>query len=228
MLTHYLSMATELVLGFLSLLLFIKVSGKTQLSQITPFNFISALILGELLGNAIYDPEVKLVDILFATTLWGGLIFSTEKITQKFRSTRKFLEGEPTIVINKGVIKYGALKNSMMDINQLQSLLRQQGFFSLDEVEFAVLEPNGTVSVLPKAAHDLPKKKDFKMPSDPVEIPVTVIIDGEVVRDNLKDAGLNEDWLKAELAKHKVKDYKEVFYAEWRKGHRLHIMKFEE
>lgn len=225
--THYLSIATELFTGLILLFIVTKALGKTQFSQITPFDFISAMILGEMVGNAIYDHEVKVLEIVFATLFWGLLIFLVEIITQKFKGTRKFLEGEPNIVIRKGVIKYKTLKKCRLDINQLQSLIRQQGFFSIQEIEYAILETNGMVSVMPKSKFDIPKKVDFDFPEKKADLPVTLIIDGEVVYDNLREAGLNEEWLLKQLHKKGIKRYEEVLFAEWKKNQPLYMIRHE-
>ncbi len=125
----YLNVAIELVCGLFILFVILKFLGKTQFSQLTPFDFISALILGELVGNAVYDHEIKIKEIIYASLLWGLLIYLIELITQKLKGTRKFLEGEPNIVIHNGKLKYEMLKKNKLDINQLQSLLRQAGCF---------------------------------------------------------------------------------------------------
>ncbi|MFE8699397.1 YetF domain-containing protein [Cytobacillus sp. FJAT-54145] len=224
---HYLMTASELIFGFIILFIVTKSLGKTQFSQITPFDFISALVLGELVGNAVYDHEVKILEILFAVVLWGVLIYFTELITQKYRKTRKVLEGEPNIVIHKGQIKYDTLKSSRLDINQLQSLIRQQGYFSLQDVEYAILETNGMVSVLPKPENDTPKMSDLNLPTQPAHLPITLILDGEVLYDNLKEVGFDENWLKKQLSKQGVTEYKEVLYAEWREDSPLYLNKYE-
>lgn len=224
---HYVSIAVELIFGFIFLFIMIKFQGKTQFSQITPFDFISAIILGELLGNAIYDHEVKLGEIIFAITLWGILVYVTEAITQKFNNSRKLLEGEPNIVIRQGKIKYEALKKAKLDINQLQSLIRQQGYFSLREVEFAIIETNGQISVLPKADYDTPKNSDLKIKSEAPNLPVNLILDGKVVDRNLKEAGLDEQWLKKQLAKQKINHIQDVLFAEWMQDQPIFVMKYE-
>lgn len=224
---HYFTVGTELLIGFSVLFILTKVLGKTQLSQITPFDFISALILGELLGNAIYDHETSWVEILFSTTVWGGLIFLVEIITQKYRSSRKYLEGEPNIVIHNGMIKYQTLKKAKLDINQLQSLVRQQGYFSLQEIQYAILETNGIVSVLPKSPNRLPTLNDLNIQAEPPTIPATVILDGEVLIGNLQEVGLNEKWLKKELSKQNFHSYKDVLYAEWNKNQPLFILGYD-
>ena len=224
---HYLSIALELVVGLVILFIVLKALGKTQFSQITPFDFISALILGELVGNAIYDHETKLSEVIFAGFVWGLLIYIIGLVTLKFKSTRKFLEGEPNIIIHKGNIIYDSLKKIKMDINQLQSLIRQQGYFSIQEVEYAILETNGMVSVLPKPEYDTPKVSDLNLPLKSVNLPITLILDGEIVYENLKEYGLNDQWLKKQLAAQNIKDYKTILYAEWKPNQPVYALKYE-
>lgn len=224
---EYLSIGTELLFGLILLFIMTKVLGKTQFSQITPFDFISALILGELVGNAVYDTEIKLTQVAFAILFWGILIYMIEWITQKFKNTRKLLEGEPNIVIQRGEIKYETLKKVKLDINRLQGLIRQQGYFALEEVEFAIVESNGMVSVLPKPEYDKPKNSDLNVATSPANLPITLIMDGEVVYDNLTEAGLNEKWLKDQLAMKNINDYKDVVYAERRNNKPLYVLTYE-
>ncbi|MGF7536271.1 DUF421 domain-containing protein [Bacillus mexicanus] len=225
---NYLSVAVELVCGLGILFIILKLLGKTQFSQISPFDFISALILGELVGNAVYDQEIKIKIIIFASLLWGVLIYLIEFVTQKIKSSRKFLEGEPNIVIRKGVLQYKVMEKNKMDINQLQSLLRQVGSFSIQEVEYAILETNGMVSVLPKSDFDKPTNKDLQVPSKSVSLPITLIIDGEIIRDNLKEAGVDEQWLTEELKKKNVGKAEDVLFAEWNKNKPLYTVTYEE
>jgi len=226
-LNHYLSIFVELTCGFVFLFIATKLQGKTQFSQITPFDFISAVILGELLGNAIYDHEVRLGEIAFSVGIWAVLVYITEMVTQKFIGSRKLLEGEPNIVVHKGQIKYDALKKAKLDINQLQSLVRQQGYFSLREVEYAIIETNGMISVLPKADYDTPKNSDLKIKAEPSSLPINLIIDGEVVRENLKEAGFDEQWLKKELEKQKIHHFEDVLFAEWMQDEPVFVLKYE-
>lgn len=226
-LNHYLSITVELIIGLVFLFIITKALGKTQFSQITPFDFISALILGELLGNAVYDHEVNALEILFAVSIWGIVIFIIEFLTQKFKGTRKLLEGEPNIAIHKGEIKYEAIKKAKLDINQLQSLIRLQGYFSIQEVEYAIVETNGMVSVLPKQPYDIPKNSDLNVVSEPADLPVTLIMDGELVHSNLKEAGMDEEWIKNQLTSQNITSYKEVLYAEHLPNKPLYVLKHE-
>jgi uncharacterized membrane protein YcaP (DUF421 family) len=219
-------MILELILGFTALFVFTKLAGRTQFSQITPFDFISALILGELIGNAIYDHEVKIWDILLATTVWGLLIYGLTWMTQKFNGVRKLMEGEPTIIVKKGRFQYRAMKKAKIDLNEALSLIRQQGYFSLREIDYAILETNGLVSVLPNAACAKPTREDLNLPAKEAELGTALILDGKLNPDNLREAGLNEAWLKRELAKQHVHRYEDVFYAEVLPNNQLYINKY--
>jgi uncharacterized membrane protein YcaP (DUF421 family) len=218
--------AAELVIGYIALLITTKIVGKTQITQITAFDFISALVLGELVGNALYDGKIGISRILFAVALWGALIYVTELITQKKKRLRAYLEGKPTIIIANGKILRKKMKQNKLDINQLQHLLRAKGAFSIREVEYAILETDGTVSVLKKSPYELPTRQDHQMPEQLVTLPVTLIIDGEVIWDNLKEFGFSEEWLKGQIQSFGAKEYKDVLYAEWQEGKGMHVQTF--
>ncbi|RBW71318.1 DUF421 domain-containing protein [Bacillus taeanensis] len=223
----FLGATTELVIGFLALLVMTKVLGKTQITQITPFDFISALILGELVGNGIYDKEVSVLIILYAIVLWGSMIYIVEMITQKFRGARAALEGKPSIVIRNGKVDREQLKNNKLDINQMQHLLRQKDIFSVREVEYAILETDGTISVLRKSKYENPTNEDLKIAEKPVYLPVTLISDGEIDYENLQKAGFNDTWLHKKLKEHKIDHPEEVLYAEWKEDEGLYLTKIK-
>jgi uncharacterized membrane protein YcaP (DUF421 family) len=223
---EFIKIASELIVGYVVLLFTTKILGKTQITQITAFEFISAIVLGELVGNALYDNNIGIFQILFAVALWGALIYITEMITQKKKKSRAVLEGKPSLVIAQGKILRDKMKENKLDINQLQHLLRSKGAFSIREVEYAVLETDGTVSVLKKSPYELPTRQDHQMPEQLVSLPVTLILDGEVIWDNLKEFGFSKEWLQNQIQSFGAKEYKDVLYAEWQEGKGIHVQTF--
>ncbi|WP_191562274.1 DUF421 domain-containing protein [Metabacillus idriensis] len=215
----------DLVIGFFGLFFLTRILGKTQITQITTFDFISALVLGELVGNAVFDDNTGILKILFAISVWGSLIFIIEIITQKWKGTRGFLEGRPTIIIHQGKIVRESLRKSKLDLNQLQHLVRAKGAFSLREVAFAILETDGTINILKKPMFEAPTRSDFQFNPEHAILPFSMILDGEVLLDNVSEAGLSEEWLQQELRKHNIKSYKDVLYAEWLEGYGLFLQK---
>lgn len=223
---EFLEIFLELIFGYIALFILTKLMGKTQITQITPFDFISALILGELVGNAIYDNEVKISKVIFAVVIWGILIFTTEIITQKKKGLRKLLEGEPSIVIRKGKIDYNVLKKVHMDINQLQHLLRSKNVFSVRECEYAIIETDGSVSVLRKPNFRNVTVQDLNLPLSSVTLPVTLILDGEIEEDNLKMIHWDKKRLLDMIKQQGFQSEKDVLYAEWKEGEPLLLQSY--
>lgn len=214
----------ELIIGFIALLVVSRVIRKTQIKQLTPFDFISAIVLGELLGNAVYDPNVKLWSVIYALILWSVLMLIVEIITQKFNKSRKVIEGEPAIIIRHGQIDYKVIKREKLDINNLLSMLRQKNCFSIREVEYAILEQGGDISILKKSEYDNPKSQDLNLPFKPVFLPVSLILDGVVLKENLEAVGFDEEWLIKQVKNSGLKSIKEVFFAEWKEDEGIHIV----
>ncbi|WP_077617357.1 DUF421 domain-containing protein [Bacillus sinesaloumensis] len=223
---EYFRITLDLGVGLLGLLVLTKILGKTQITQITAFDFISALVLGELVGNAVFDQKIGISHILFAIVIWGGLIYVIEVITQKIRRTRPFLEGKPTIIIHKGKIIKEHLKKNKLDINQLQHLLRSKGVFSIREAEYAILETDGSISVLKKSPYDPPTRSDYKMAEQKVRLPITLVSDGVLIEENLRESGFSEAWLQSELKNQGVTTYKDLLFAEWLEEEGLYIQEY--
>ncbi|WP_226577021.1 DUF421 domain-containing protein [Halobacillus litoralis] len=215
---EYLQITAETLFGFIALFIMTKVLGKSQITQITAFDFIAALVLGELVGNALYDKDVGILNVGFAIVLWSILIYTTELITEKFKGTRKLLEGSPSLVIYKGRIDREQLKKNKLDINQLQHLLRSKDVFSIREVQYAVLETDGTISVLKASQYQNVTRDDMNLSPQNVPLPRTIISDGEVIWDNLREAGFDEKWLTEQLKAQNYSEPKEVIYAEHKEG----------
>ncbi|SFE32676.1 Uncharacterized membrane protein YcaP, DUF421 family [Alteribacillus iranensis] len=225
---NFLHLTLELIVGFVALLFITKALGKTQISQITPFDFISALILGELVGNAIYDKEIGIHYVLYAVILWALLIIIIEKITQKKKASRSFLEGRPTIVIREGKIDYEALRHNKLDLNQLQHLLRDKDVFSFQDVHYAILEANGTVNVMKTPSSSPTTNKDWMaaVPA-PSPMPLSVILDGEWIEDNINEANLNKGDILADIHDQNIPALEKVLYAEWNGSYPLYIQTYE-
>lgn len=216
----------ELLFGLIALFIFTKILGKTQISQLTPFDFIAAVVLGELVGNALFDKEAGILEIGYVVIIWGIFLYLIEIITQKFKGSRFFLEGKPSIIIHKGNIIYEEMRKNKLDINELQQLLRMKDVFAIQEVEFAILETNGELSVLQKAPYQTPTKHDLNLEQQSSLIATTIISDGEIIQDNLAEENLTEDWLFAEIKRQNFNDVKDIFYAEWLEGNHLFILPY--
>ena len=212
----YVETTVELVIGFISLMVITKIIGRSSISQATPFDFVASLVLGEFVGGAIYDPKIDIFRIIYVVMFWGALIYLVDFVALKYNRSRGIIESSPAILINDGIINRNMLKKHKIDINRLQSLLRDRGVFSMREVMHAILEPNGKINVIKKPMYDTVKKQDLDLPVKSVSIPVTLISDGVILKNNLKQIAKDSFWLEKELLNRKIQDVREVMIAEWR------------
>jgi uncharacterized membrane protein YcaP (DUF421 family) len=215
----YTHMALELVIGLFALFAAMKLLGKRKIKQLTPFDFISAIVLSELLGNALYAHETKITHILFALGFWTALLLIIEKLGLRYRMFGNILDGKPSIIIRRGLLDHAEMRRNKLSIHELQSLLRQAGHFSVREIEFAIFENNGAISVLPKSKEQPPKE---------VHIPYTLIADGELIEENLQEIGLTRQWLEEELKSQGYSTVKDIFLADWVPDDGLYVVPYRE
>jgi len=222
---NMLPMLYETIFGFVALFVLTKILGKTQISQLTAFDFIAALVLGELVGNALFDDKAGVLDIAYVIFLWGSLLYIVEMITQKFKGSRFLLEGKPSMIIHEGKFVYEELRKNKIDVEEIQHLLRMKDVFSVQEVEYAVLETNGDVSVLKKAAFQTPTVADLQVKQKKPEIAMTIITDGELIEDNVAEAGITREWVEEQVQKQYIDHIYEVFFAEY-KNEKLFVLPY--
>ncbi|MFZ5824007.1 MAG: DUF421 domain-containing protein [Bacillota bacterium] len=225
---YMLNLTLELVLGLGALSLVTQLLGPTQIGKLTPFHFISSLVLGELLGNAIYEQEIGFLYVIYALTLWTSMMLLMEWVSRRYPTTRSVLQGNPELLIRRGLIQYEALRRKRLNIRELQILLRGKGAFTIREVEYAILEPDGSMSILRKPVYEQPTRHDLGLPRNPGELPVTFISDGVVLGDNLKDSGYDMGWLLGQLRAQGVEDPEDVMFAEWQEGEGLLVQRYNQ
>lgn len=216
----------ETLFGITALFILTKILGKTQISQLTAFDFIAAIVLGELVGNALFDKKAGILEIGFVIFIWGIILYTIELITQKFKGSRFLLEGKPAMIIHHGELIYEEMRKNKIDINEVQHLLRGKNVFSVQEVEYAILETDGELSVLKKAPYDTPTKADLKLPLTKPQIATILINDGEMIADNLREVNVTDDWLKKEVRQQGYKGVQDVFFAEYIDGQPLYILPY--
>ncbi|WP_342769359.1 DUF421 domain-containing protein [Aquisalibacillus elongatus] len=221
----YVRILADSLIGFTALFILTKVLGKSQITQITAFDFIAALVLGELVGNALFDPEVGGLMIIFAVSIWGVLIYITEWFTQKYRRTRTILEGKPSIIIRRGQIQRDIMKKSKLDMNQLMHLLRDKDVFSIQEVDYAIFETNGSINVLRKYIYQTPTNEFFNATPQETVLPISVISDGELLPENIQEIEWDEQQVLEEISNQGLQ-LNEVMYAEYNKEEGLYVLPY--
>lgn len=209
------SMMIKMICGLLALLIVVRLLGKKELSQITPFDFVYILVLGGLLEESIYDDKVTVWQVLAAITLWALLIYGFEKIVQKFDIARRTVKGEPTVIIHDGELDIKALKKNKLEPEQLRTMLRQQGIFSINKVKYGILEPSGQLSVLEHERFSPVTAEMLSIHPKKAVLSHLVIVEGEIVDTTLEKIEKDETWLRSELAKLGYNNISKIYYAEW-------------
>ncbi|AXI08023.1 hypothetical protein CUC15_03075 [Oceanobacillus zhaokaii] len=203
----------KIIVGLIALLLVIRLLGKKELSQITPFDFVYLLVLGGLLEESVYDDLVSVWDVLYAIALWAILIFIIEMIVRKFEKIRPVLKGEPSIIVTDGELDVKELKKNKLESEQLRTMLRQQGIFSLKEVKYAILEPSGQLSIMKSESPVTAEMLSIE--TKDTSLSYLLIDEGKIERKTLESIGKDEEWLRAQLYEEGYKDLSKIYYAEW-------------
>ncbi|TYQ12664.1 UNVERIFIED_CONTAM: uncharacterized membrane protein YcaP (DUF421 family) [Acetivibrio alkalicellulosi] len=203
----------RVLIGYLMLLVFTRLMGRKMVSQITFFDFVLAIIIGSVVANMAVNfesPVISGVTSLAVLTLMTVLLqFSMLKSL----FLRKLIDFESIVVIENGKINAENLKKTRLRIDNLLMMLREQNAFNVADVEFAVLETDGKLSVL-KKSHKLPLTPEHMSMSTPyVGLSKDIILDGKVMYENLSDAKLDKEWLFNKLRNRNIHSISEVFYA---------------
>ena len=210
-------------IGFVMLLALTRLLGKKQLAQLTVFTYITGIALGSMISEFVMQKEIRFADGLTAVILWSVLVFAVEMVSMKSAAARVMLDGEPSIVIKKGMILESSLKKHRLNLDDLSMQLRLNQVFSIKNVEYAILEPNGALTVIKKDGKNPVTREDMQIASEQAGIPSEIIADGKVVEKNLQELGYSRQQLYSELQKHGIANVKNVFYAELQADRSLHI-----
>lgn len=203
------------------IVIIIRIMGKKQIGEMQPTEFVLALVLADLSAVPMESLNTPILyGIIPILTLF--IIEETlSYVALKSDKARGFIYGKPSIIIEHGKILEAELKKLNFNINDLLEQLRLSGFTSVDDVEFAILETNGQLSTVPKAAKRTITTSDMKLNAETEELPITAVIDGRILSSNLKLIGLDDVWLEKQLAKKGVKSYKKVLIAYILKDNKL-------
>ena len=162
-----------------------RLMGKRQLGELQPFELAITLVASELVCIPMGDATIPILyGIIPVFSLFLVHIIITKLATKSVRF-RKFLNGKPVIIIEKGNILPNVLKELNMNIDDIMEALRGTGYFNPSEVEYAILETNGSMTVLPKSQNKPLSPEDIGLELPPANIPVTVIMEGEFLGENV-------------------------------------------
>jgi len=205
-----------------------RLMGKRQLGQMQPFELVLTLIIADLATIPMAEVSVPVLHgivPLFTLVILHFVLTFLCKISNKFSS---FLSGKPVIVINPNGIDYRALKNLSLSIDDLFEAIRGSGYFSLDQIQYAIMETNGKLSVMPKSQFSPVTIQDLKLQIEENVIPVNIINEGKLVKENLTIAEIDEKYVHEILQKLGIKKVNEVLVMTLDKNGQIFYQKFGE
>ena len=204
------------LLSVTALFIIAKIMGHKQVAQLDFFDYISGITIGSIAAELATELE-KPYKPLIALVIYGLASLLLNLLAHKFPKTRKYINGTPTILLNGNKLYRKNLKQAKLDLSEFLLLCREQGYFDLDEIQTAVFEHNGKVSILPKAANRPVTPDDLKITAEAAHIGVEDIMDGRVMGENLSRMGRDTNWLDKQLKAHGYKGTKEIFLGIYRK-----------
>lgn len=190
-----------------------RIMGKRQIGQLQPFELAIAIMISELAAVPMQNTGIPLVNgiIPILTLLIAQLLMSL--LSLKSIRARALICGKPTILIEKGRIKEEELRKELYTLNDLLEQLRIKNFPNIADVEYAILETNGQLSVIPKSQKRPLTPQDMDIKTDYEGITFDAIIDGHILENNLKIAGKNVQWLLKEIHKQHYAKPQDIFFA---------------
>lgn len=207
-----LTLCITTVASFAVLFLSAKIIGHKQIAQLDFFDYITGITIGSIAAEMATELEQPWKPLL-ATVIYGGITLSLSLISSRFPRTRKYLNGTPTILLDHGKLFYENMKKARLDLSEFLVMCRQQGYFDLTNIQTAIFEYNGKLTILPVTTQRPVTPQDMSL-TPPQELMFTeLIMDGRILEGNLKRMGLDRTWLDKQLKQRHISNAKEVFLA---------------
>ena len=191
-------------------LLVFRLMGKRQIGQMQPFEFVLTLIIADLATLPMSEISIPILNGIVPLLTLVVFHFVLTSLTRTSTKFSRFISGKPVIIIDRDGIVYSALKQLNITIDDLFEAIRGQGFFSFAEIEYALMETTGQVSVMPKSQYSPATKLDVGAKQESDSLPLTIISDGKYMDDNLSLSHKSKEYFDEILKKLKIKSLKQV------------------
>ena len=198
------------VIIYICVLAVVRLMGKRQIGEMQPFEFVVTLIIADLACIPMAELSVPLVHGIVPIITLMIVHFLICFLARKFQFARYLLTGKPAIVINPNGINYKELKQLNMTLDDLIELMRGCNVFKIEEIAYAIIETNGNLCVIKKSGKDMVTKEDLKVKVSQDALPVNIIMDGRLMKENVSITGVNQKFIQNCLDKADIKNVKDV------------------
>lgn len=198
------------ILSVVSLFVIAKIMGHKQMAQLDFFDYITGITIGSIAAELATELEAPWKPLI-AMIIYGLVALGLTILAHKFPKTRKYVNGTPTIVMDNGKLYRENMKKAKLELSEFMVLCRQEGYFNLNDIQTAVFEYNGRITILPKSEKRPLTPEDMNITPEKAEICTEIIMDGRILHENLKRLGLDLTWLDKQLKKQKYDNAKEIY-----------------
>lgn len=215
-----------IILSFSSvIILFIltKLIGSREISQMSMFDYINSITIGSIAAEMATDAEGTFWQPLIAMIIYTIVILFLAFLSSKNLTLRRYINGTSLVLYNNGMLYKDNFKKAKLDLNEFIISCRNKGYFNLADVNTAILEPNGQISIIPIANEAVVKNKDLNINAEQEEVTYNVILDGKIIEKNLLESGKKIDWLNQKLKEQNISDISDIFLATCDKDNNLSI-----
>ena len=202
--------AIKLTIGFIALVVFMNLNGRSQLAPTSTEDQIGNYVLGGIIGGVIYNPSITIVQFLIVMLIWGLLMTTIDFLKNSNKNVKKMIDGQIVYLIKGGKMLTENFAQATLSIPDFYTKLRTKGIFKISDIEDAFMESNGQLIVI--------QKNDENYSN-------LLVSEGKIIEDNLEHIGKNDEWLKEELAKYNVLDINDIFLVEYSNDDKLFIVK---
>lgn len=211
--SNFLNICFRTILVLIILFFITKMMGKKQISELNFFDYVVGITIGSIAADISLDIEKDMLAGIAALFIYGFISYIISFVSIKSILARRFFIGVPTVLVEKGKIIESGLKKSKIDVNDLLMEARENGYFNLDEIDYALMEVNGNISFLPKEKEKPVTKKDIKIKCSNEGLTVNAIIDSKYMANNMKAINKDKEWLDHELKVNGYDNYDNILLA---------------
>lgn len=208
----YLKIILTSLFSAAALFLLTKLMGHKQLAQLDVFDYVNGITIGSIAAEMATEIEEPLKPFI-ALIVYGLIAVTLSIISNKFPSSRRIIIGPPIILLDKDKLYRKNFKKAKLDLNEFLCLCRGQGYFDINQIETAVFEHNGSLSILPKSANKPLAAQDMKVYPPQEEPVLELILDGRINEENVKKANKSIEWLRKRLKEENISYAEDVFLA---------------
>ena len=211
--SDFLNICFRTILVLIILFFITKMMGKKQISELNFFDYVVGITIGSIAADISLDIEKNMIAGIAALFIYGFISYIISFVSIKSILARRFFIGVPTVLVEKGKIIESGLKKSKIDVNDLLMVARENGYFNLDEIDYALMEVNGNISFLPREKEKPVTKKDMKIKCNNEGLTVNAIIDSKYMANNMKAINKDKEWLDHELKVNGYDNYDNILLA---------------